>query len=152
LQQRLKLEAQDAAFLIRRYRRPQPRLALAGALRAAANATMDISDGIVKDLGRLCRASGCGARVASTDLPLSPAARAAVNADPALFLSIVSAGDDYEVLATVPPDRAADFERLALASRETVTCIGSTTPGGTLEVLDPNGQVVDFPKTGYDHF
>ena len=68
------LPAAEAEHLRRRYLRPEPRLGLGQALREHATAAMDISDGLAKDLGRMCRASGCGARVRLADLPLSAAA------------------------------------------------------------------------------
>ena len=96
----------EAEHLRRRYARPEPRLALAGALRDHALAAMDISDGLAKDLARLCAASGCAARVRFADVPLSPAA---AKRSPPTRLSpgcIVAGGDDYEVLAAVPAAQA----------------------------------------------
>ena len=97
------LSPDEAEHLRHRYLRPQPRLDLRGALRAHASAAMDVSDGLAKDLARMCKASGCAAHVRLSDVPLSAAAAAAVAADPALRVLSVTGGDDYEVLAAVPP-------------------------------------------------
>jgi thiamine-monophosphate kinase len=99
--------APDAAgHLARRYRLPEPRLALGVALSGVATAAMDVSDGLAQDLGHICRASGCGAVVEAAALPLSDAARAAVAADPALLSLALSGGDDYELLFAAPPGRS----------------------------------------------
>ena len=78
------LSPAEAEHLRRRYARPEPRLALASALRDHASAAMDISDGLAKDLARLCAASGCAARVRFAEIPLSPGCAKALAADPAL--------------------------------------------------------------------
>ena len=107
------LTPDEAGHLLQRYARPQPRLALAPALREQASAAMDLSDGLAKDLGRLCAASGCAARVRLLDMPLSPPAAKALAADPTLWDRIVAGGDDYEVLATVPLAAAEKFRSAA---------------------------------------
>lgn len=142
----------DAAALVVRYLRPRPALGLRDALRLAAQASMDLSDGLVKDLGRMCRASGCGARVYAECLPVSRSAGKALSAEPDLFTKIVSAGDDYEVLATVHPDLAADFEACAEAAGVAVAEIGVIVAEAGVEVIAIDGHPISFPVTGYDHF
>src|SRR6267154_4837573 len=99
---RWQLDAAMRDHLLSRYLLPQPRTAIAEALRRHASAAMDVSDGLAGDLAKLCRASGVSAEIACADVPLSDAARAALARDPALIETIVSGGDDYDVLATVP--------------------------------------------------
>jgi thiamine-monophosphate kinase len=142
----------EAEHLRRRYTRPEPRLALAGALRAHASAAMDISDGLAKDLARLCAASGCAARARLADVPLSPAAAKALAADPALARLIVAAGDDYEVLATVPAVKAAQFQASAAEAGVAVTRIGTTASGEGIRIEDRDGRPLDLERTGWDHF
>ena len=141
-----------ALHLSQRYRRPQPRLALAGALRAHASAAMDLSDGLAKDLGRMCKASGCGALVQLADLPLSSAAHAAVAAEAGQYLSVLAAGDDYEILASVPPAQEAAFQRAAAAAGVAVVRIGHTTAAGGIAITGFDGEALDFARTGWDHF
>ena len=74
---------------------------------------MDISDGLIKDFDRLCRASGVGGRIEAPRVPLSDAARAVLAAGGATLVDLMTGGEDYEVLATVPPERASEFERRA---------------------------------------
>jgi len=146
------LSAAEADHLRQRYTRPQPRLALAAALRGHASAAMDVSDGLAKDLGRLCAASGCGARVRLADVPLSPAAAKTLAADPALGPRIVAAGDDYEVLATVPEADVSAFLALAAATGVAVTRIGATAPGAGVIIEGRNGRPLGLDRTGWDHF
>jgi thiamine-monophosphate kinase len=138
--------------LLFRYRRPQPRLALATALRAHASAAMDLSDGLAKDLGRMCKVSGCGAVVRLADLPLSAAAAKVVAAEVRQYQAVLAGGDDYEILASVPPPNEAAFRHAATAAGITVTRIGTMTSarGITIEGLD--GRSVDLVEAGWDHF
>lgn len=97
------LSAADRGFLLERYLAPRPRLDLIGLLGENATASMDISDGLVGDLTKLCRVSGVGAIVDATCTPLSDAARAARALDPACLEDILTGGDDYEILFTASP-------------------------------------------------
>ena len=146
------LSAGEAEHLLRRYARPDPRLALGEALRRHASAAMDISDGLAKDLGRMCAASGCGARVRLADLPLSPAAAKALAADPSLARHIAAGGDDYEVLAAVPSAQAAAFASAALAAGVTATRIGEALSGAGVAIEGPDGCPLDLDRPGWDHF
>ena len=96
-----------------RYLLPQPRNALAPAMREFAHGGMDVSDGFVGDLKKMLRVSGVGARVDLARLPLSAAAQAAIGADPGLFAVAATGGDDYEILAAVADDKAQAFELAA---------------------------------------
>jgi thiamine-monophosphate kinase len=146
------LSAAEAEHLQRRYRRPEPRLALGPALGAHASAAMDLSDGLAKDLGRMCAASGCGGQVALADVPLSAAAAKALAADPGLVPRIVAAGDDYEVLAAVPPDAVDAFRAAAAAAGVTATRIGAATAGAGVAIEGADGRPLQLARTGWDHF
>lgn len=148
----LELTASEREAAISRYRRPRPRLALTPVLRAHARAAMDLSDGIVKDLGRMARASGCGAVIEAARLPLSPPVARLLAIGPKHFASIVSAGDDYEVLAACAPERADAAVRAASAAGVTLTDIGAMTDGGGIVVRDAAGETLDVAGAGYDHF
>ncbi len=149
---RLGLSAEEVAHAIGRYLRPQPRIALAEALRARARAAMDLSDGLMKDLGRMCRASGVGARVTAADLPLSPAMRRALAAEPVRIRDVVAAGDDYEILVAVPPAACAGFETAAQSAGVAVTRIGEITSELDVRVLDAAGVPLAPGRSGWDHF
>ena len=142
----------EAEHLHSRYLRPQPRLGLGPALREHASAAMDISDGLAKDLARMCKASGCAARVRFVDVPLSPAAAKALAADPALARSIVAAGDDYEVLAAVPAASADAYQSMAAQAGIAVTRIGTTLAGTGIVIEGGDGQPLALDRPGWDHF
>jgi thiamine-monophosphate kinase len=146
------LSPAEAEHLRRRYVRPQPRLGLGPALRERASAAMDVSDGLAKDLARMCAASGCAARVRLSDVPLSPAAAKVLAADPALGLRIVTGGDDYEVLATVPAASADGFQAMAAQVGIAVTRIGETQAGTGVVIEGRDGQPLTLDRTGWDHF
>jgi len=113
---------------------------------------MDLSDGLMKDLGRMCRASGVGAIVEVADLPMSPVVRRALAAEPVRIRDVVAAGDDFEILAAVPPSECAGFEATALRSGIPVTRIGEVTSAREVRVLDAAGVPLPSGRTGWDHF
>lgn len=152
LELRWRLDADDAAQLRRRYLRPAPRIGLAPALVEHARASMDVSDGLMKDLGRMCRASGVGAVVLLDALPLSRAFRAVRRADPAAASASLLAGDDYEVLAAVAPERFDAYVAAATAAGLAVTRIGHFTTTSSVELHDNAGRPLDIGTTGWDHF
>jgi thiamine-monophosphate kinase len=136
-----------------RYLVPQPRTAIAELLRRHASAAMDISDGLVGDLTKLCRVSGVDAVIEAQRVPLSDAARAVLARDPTRIEAILTGGDDYEILATVSP-RKLDIFRSEAARREVVvTDIGTVCAGeGEVRVLDKNGAALAFARPSFSHF
>jgi thiamine-monophosphate kinase len=146
----------DAAAdtLRQRYRRPEPRLELAAPLSHYASAAMDVSDGLVKDLDRMMRASGVAGHLVAAQVPLSKPARKVLAHTPERLSRLITAGDDYEILLAVPNDRAKPFVAAAAAAGVTVTRIGQVLtgpPGLVVEGLD--GKPLDLPeRRGWDHF
>jgi thiamine-monophosphate kinase len=139
-------------FLADRYRLPRPRLQLGQALVGAARAMMDISDGLVADLGHICETSAVGAVVEAARLPLSPAARAAVTADASRLMAALSAGDDYELLFTAPAEAAAGVAGIAREVGVPVTAVGRIERGKGVRVIDEKGAAVCVTDAGYRHF
>lgn len=135
-----------------RYLHPRPRQALVPALRAAASAGMDVSDGLVGDLAKMMRACGAGASLDLDAVPLSAAARAAIASAPDLLGTAVTGGDDYEILAAVPPAQALAFEAMALQSGMAVTRLGMVTPGPGEVMVLRNGKPVPMGRGSYSHF
>ncbi|MGD0642826.1 MAG: thiamine-phosphate kinase [Roseiarcus sp.] len=139
--------------LLERYLLPQPRLELAPAMAAHANAGMDVSDGFVGDLKKMLRVSGVSARVELARLPLSPAARAAIAADPALFEIAATGGDDYELLAAVAPEKSAGFEAAAAAAGVAATFVGEALAGaGPPRFIGRDGREAAFRRGAFSHF
>ena len=149
-----KLSPAEAEYLLARYRRPTPRLALAPVLRDHAGAAMDLSDGLVKDLDRMLRASGASGHLDAARVPLSQPARRIVAVSPDWLARLVTAGDDYEVLCAVPPTESASFASAATAAGVPVTEIGTVEKGpAALTVTGPGGRPLALPeRKGWDHF
>ena len=131
------------------YRRPIPLLKAGKALAAHAAAMMDVSDGLLMDLNRLRTASGCGAELDLDSLPLSRAFIAERGQDRSARLFAATGGDDYALLAALPPD--VDPLSLSLPEAPTLTCIGRLVAGSGLHLSDRDGAV-PLPETlGYEH-
>lgn len=127
---------------------PSARLAVGRGLRNRARAAIDISDGLLADLGHLCAASGCGARVDWPRVPLDPLLEGEPE-DRARQWAL-SGGEDYELLFALPPNEP--LELLSLSVRTSLTVIGEFTAGSGVEVVDANGARLDVARTGHDHF
>jgi thiamine-monophosphate kinase len=136
------------AWLIERYRLPRPRLGLGQALRGVASAAIDISDGLVADLGHILEVSGVGAEIRADALPLSPAARDLPGARDAAL----AGGDDYELLFTAAPARRAEIEALARRLDLALSRIGAIDAGPGLRIRDAAGRIVEPRTKGWAHF
>ncbi|MBX3023446.1 thiamine-phosphate kinase [bacterium] len=136
------------AAAVRRWRAPTPRLTAGAVLarRRIASAMIDISDGLLQDLGHLCAASRAGARVELARLPCSPAVRRA-----GLALALAG-GEDYELLFAVPPRREPALRRAAAALGCPITRIGECTRDRGVRVVDAAGRPVTPRQRGFDHF
>jgi thiamine-monophosphate kinase len=146
---RLQKDPRAGGVAVRRFREPRPRLA-AGALlvaERAVSAMIDVSDGLLRDLGHVCAASGVGAEVRAPEIPRTAEVR---RFDPALALH---GGEDYELLFTVPPRRLPILERLRPRLGCAVTCIGRiAAKSAGVRVLDEDGRVLPSSAIGHDHF
>jgi thiamine-monophosphate kinase len=142
----------DRAAALAKYLRPQPKLGLRPALQTCARSAMDISDGLIKDLERMCRLTGVGAELKLDALPLAGGLRAALKVDAATAVMLATSGDDYEVLTTVAPEMAADFEAMARRGGVSVSQIGQVTSTPEVRLLDAAGVQIEHRSSGYDHF
>ncbi|MBI3705205.1 MAG: thiamine-phosphate kinase [Rhizobiales bacterium] len=147
-----KLSAAQRQHLAARYLLPQPRNALAEAVRTHASAAMDVSDGLAGDLAKLCRVSGMASEIAVAQVPLSDAARAVIAAAPAMLETALTGGDDYEVLCTVPPAKAASFRAAAQAVNVPVSEIGVIVEGEGARFVGADGQALAFKRASFSHF
>jgi thiamine-monophosphate kinase len=147
-----KLNGDADGFLAQRYRLPEPRLALGQALRGLARAAMDVSDGLVQDLGHLGRAAGCGADIAAAALPLSAAASAALARDAALLPLLLTGGDDYELLFAAAPEDAAAVQAASMTAGVPVARLGRFVAGDGVVVRDGSGAAITLPQGGWSHF
>lgn len=147
--QRRMMGGEAASFLKHRFLRPRPRIELGRQLRNVASAAMDVSDGLLTDLKKLCAASGCGAQLNVDALPESTAMRELFEADDCWQYALAG-GDDYELLFTLPPERAAAL-RTTVQLRQRVTQIGVITADTAVHCL-LDGQPFRIKRGGYDHF
>src|SRR6185312_12152664 len=146
------LAPEHRAFLVERYHLPRPRLALGSRLAGIARAMIDVSDGLVADLGHICEVSQVAAVIEAERVPLSPAAREAVQRDPALLALSLSGGDDYELAFSAPPEKAAALAALAEAAGVPLTRIGRIERGAGVRVVDAAGGEVALAAAGFRHF
>jgi thiamine-monophosphate kinase len=136
-----------------RMEQPEPRVALGQALRGIASSAIDISDGLVGDLGHILRSSQVGVTVdADAAAPLL-AAQASLQLDAALVRELVLAGgDDYELAFTAPAARRGDVEKAARQSATPVTRIGRIDAEPGARVVDAHGRLLPHAWSGFDHF
>jgi thiamine-monophosphate kinase len=135
-------------YLLDRYRLPRPRLGLA--LVGLVSASMDVSDGLVQDLGHICRASAAGAEIEAARVPLSEAARAL---GPEWLPLCLTGGDDYELLLTVPPERESALQAEMKRGGIEATRIGIMVAGvPRVTVRDAAGGEMALPAGGWSHF
>lgn len=146
------LSGEEIGFLRERYLLPRPRLPLIRALREHASAAMDVSDGLVGDLAKMLDASGVGGEIEAARVPLSPAARRAVEAEPALLKVALTGGDDYEILAVVPHEALSRYQTVATTAGIGVAVIGHTREGQGLDVRDGGGAPLAFARGSFSHF
>jgi thiamine-monophosphate kinase len=144
LQERLELTEPALSVCLAALHRPQPRVELGLALRGLASSAIDVSDGLLADLGHLLEASSLAATLQLAVLPAPGFERDAY----------LSGGDDYELIFTAPAMYRADIVALADALNLPLTCLGKTEagPAGQLTVFDAAGHPVEITQRGYDHF
>ncbi len=149
----LGLGGEDRDHLAGRYRLPQPRTALGPNLIGLASACLDVSDGLVGDAAHIAEVSGVGLEIAAEAVPLSSAARQALAADRSLLETIVTGGDDYELLFTAPDSAAGRFDALSREHDLPITPIGRVTEGAPkVTLLDESGRELAITKGGWTHF
>jgi thiamine-monophosphate kinase len=141
------------ATLVERYWVPQPRNALASAVRDHAHAAMDVSDGLAGDLAKLCAASGVSAVIDAPGIPLSAAAARLLARGTVGIEAIVSGGDDYEILCAIPENQWEAFVQAAGLAGVAVTSIGTVIAGAAVpRFLDRQGSEIALPRLSYSHF
>jgi thiamine-monophosphate kinase len=134
---------ESASLLIERYRVPESRVAFASAVRGAS-ASIDISDGLLADLGHIAETSGVGIVVEAERVPRSPELIALWGTGNDAIVRAATAGDDYEIAFTASaPIEGGDAP---------VTCIGRVENGAGVVLLDGQGREIAVPRAGYRHF
>ena len=150
-QGRLFMEQIDAAKVLPALYLPTPRVALGVALRGIANSAIDISDGLLADLGHILDRSGVGAQLEFGALPTLPVVQTYLH-EAVARECVLAGGDDYELCFTAPTDRRDAILAAATQATVNVSRIGRITAGPGLTVMAADGQPLPYDKTGYDHF
>jgi len=142
----------DLDFLRQRLTRPIPRIAEGMAMRGLASAAIDVSDGLLADLGHLLRSSGVGALLHMDRIPLSESARRLCRDSESALQLALSAGDDYELCVTVPSDQAATFEKRMARTGTKLTAIGEVRSSPGLFCQAEDGSHREISAQGFQHF
>jgi thiamine-monophosphate kinase len=135
-----------------RYLLPRPRIETGSRLRGVVHAAIDVSDGLVADLGHLCRQSSVSAVIEAASLPLSAGAAELVSEDPHLLETVLTGGDDYELLFAAPADREARIEEIARETGVPITAVGRIEAGEGVRVVDRDGNALGLASAGFRHF
>ena len=152
-------------YLVERYYLPTPRLEEADLIKSYTSAATDISDGLLGDLGHMCNCSNLLAFIDSSKIPLSKAAQAVLKSLPpkeqkALFDEMITAGDDYELILSISPDKCEDAEFSAQTHNFEIHPIGhmgfrnkddDESPSKVVTVVNENGEKQKFKRVGYEH-
>ncbi len=152
LQKRLQVEDKvHADWLVSRHLRPKPRILHGQALRDLASSAIDLSDGLISDLGHILKASGCGARLELDNLPLSDALKASTSMEQAQEWALAG-GEDYELCFTVPEVNRGALDVAIGHLGIPWTCVGQMTVASDGLMLMQQGKPVQLELHGYDHF
>ena len=147
----IRLTADEFASCVPALHQPQPRVALGMALRGVASSAIDVSDGLLGDLGHILEASRVAAEIDLASLPVSAVLREYMH-KPLGRHCALSGGDDYELCFTVPVTRHVEVSRIAAKLSLQLTCIGKIVAGHGCVVHDATGDILEVEAGGYDHF
>jgi thiamine-monophosphate kinase len=147
-----KLAPEHRSALIERFQLPDPRTKLGPCLTGIASAMIDVSDGLIADLGHICETSDVAATVDLAHVPLSRAAREVVAADPAIHTALATGGDDYELLFTAPPEADDEIVSLSQSLGLPIAEIGAIAAGDGVRLVDAAGATIPVNIGGWRHF
>ncbi len=144
------IEAQFIDIIKNKLDYPKPRVLAGQTLREYASSAIDLSDGLIADLGHICQASNVGANIVLDALPLSTIMRDSLLTDDAITLAL-SGGDDYELLFTVNEDNKVGMETAMSHAGTKVTCIGQLNASQTISTT-LNNKPIPINTVGFEHF
>jgi thiamine-monophosphate kinase len=145
----------ELQYCTERLNRPEARIDFAQELVLYSNCAIDISDGLVADIGHILNASACGAQINLSDIPISSPVRYYFSHyanDLIDWSTVLATGDDYELCFTVAEENVSMIKLLADKHQLSLSCIGEITRSKDLVFLNENKQAVDFDCSGYKHF
>ena len=163
LQAKVQLSEPDFALCAPALHQPSPRLALGTALRGVANSAIDISDGLLADLGHILESSGVGAEISFDELPISNLMRKCMispefefqsktGEDSLLQRCILAGGDDYELCFTAPVAQRGTMEGISHRINLPLARIGTIVKGSGCIVRSADGSIINMGESGFDHF
>ncbi|RZA00746.1 MAG: thiamine-phosphate kinase [Moraxellaceae bacterium] len=150
IQQRVNVNPEHRDYFYQRFYRPTPRFREANILKRIASSALDISDGLVADVGHICTASDLAAIIDVENLPLSPALQSLNNLEQARIWAL-SGGDDYELCFTVAPEKMPELAMHIAAGEIHATVIGEIVAGSGV-VCELDGKTFNLERAGYQHF
>ncbi|EFX91169.1 thiamine-monophosphate kinase [Actinobacillus ureae] len=147
-----KISDESDRYLVRRHLRPTPRVELGLVLRAFSRCAIDISDGLLADLGHILECSQVGAEIELDNIPLSTHLLAKYSEQEARHFALTG-GEDYELCFTVSDDKRSEMEKILRSQGIKVSCIGRIISAASGLILRQNGkQVPLLAQVGFDHF
>lgn len=145
------LTDENISYLKQRLNRPTPRVELGILLREFANSCIDVSDGLIADLGHIASQSKVGARINFNDIPRSKEFEKSLTDKVLISSLILSGGDDYELCFTIPSELQSKFENKIKSMKISVTCIGEIEAQSGIRCMN-NNEEIDIKSSGYQHF
>ena len=145
------LRNDSAPFLNEKLNRPTPQVELGLLLRNYANACIDVSDGLVADLGHITEQSDLGAKIKFENIPLSKEFKSNLTDEQLIIPLVLSGGDDYELCFTIPTEKQSEFEKIVLENKLSVTCIGEIESEKGVRCTFKD-EYIEIQNTGYNHF
>jgi thiamine-monophosphate kinase len=152
MQNRLKLPEDVFDACAQALHTPQPRVELGLALRGIANSAIDVSDGLLADLGHILQASDVGATLQLSSIPHSAHIATEALHDKRIINMLIAGGDDYELCFTASAEKHSEIIKLSEKLALPLICIGLITSNASLVVHDLNNVILDIKETGFDHF
>lgn len=147
-----KAQIPNARELERIYQVPKiPPVEISECVARFANASIDVSDGLLADVGHVAEESGLSAVISLADVPFSTAAQSLLSTGVAIKTDLLSGGDDYQTLFTAPSDKRDDIKRYAARAGLHLTRIGHLEAGEGISLRNPDGSPVNFLTTGWQH-
>ena len=140
-----------ASYLLNRYQLPEPRIALGQSLAPLVHASMDVSDGLMRDALHISNYSGVGIEIHASDIPLSTHVNSLLEGGHIHIEDIVTGGDDYEILCCLPPKNVAKAKQIASSLGSQITAIGAVFNGRGVSLLDANGNAMELKTLGFIH-
>ena len=138
-------------YFMNKFLWPEPRLSVGKGMRGIASAAIDISDGLLSDLGHICAASNVGAKLREISVPFSSQAKSLMDGSPDLRLQLMGAGDDYELVLVIPEKNMQVFYQFTKESPVAITEIGVITEGEGVYLVNEEGTSSKTEPLGYKH-